>query len=240
MTTASLLDVAQGPIVGQRLVTIVGRRSDITTSEHDVWSGGESAGTSTRVLPTSAGAMSIVSSSADDAAGGTGARSVEIDYLDADFVEQTKVVAMNGTTPVVTSESGIRVQRVRVKEAGSGEVNAGAVSVSIGGALQAHVPAGLGESPQALWTVPAGSRAFLLREWIESASAATGRLYRRLAGATSARQMRREHRTTAPHGGANARALEEFPARTDITIRAISDSGSAHVVAGVELLLVTR
>ncbi|MCC7542358.1 MAG: hypothetical protein IT379_39435 [Deltaproteobacteria bacterium] len=236
--TASLIDVAKGSVIGHRTVTIVGRRTDLSTSEHDVWTGGESGGTTTRAVPSSAGAMSIVSSSADDAAAGTGARSVEIDYLDGDYLEQTKVVALAGATPVVTTELGLRVQRVRVKEAGSGEVNAGAISVSIGGSLQAHIPAGLGESPQALWTVPAGYQALLLREWIESSSAATGRLYRRASGATSARQMRREHRTTSPHGGSNARALEAFTQKTDIMFRAISDGGAAHVVAGVELLLV--
>lgn len=236
--TASLIDVAKGSIVGHRTHTVVGRRTDVTTAEHDVWSGGESAGTATRALPSTAGPMTLVSSSTDDASGGTGALSVEVDYLDADYQEQTKVVSMDGTTPVVTAETGLRVQRARVKESGAGGVNAGAISVSIGGELQAHIPASIGESPQALWTVPVGYQALLLREWVESAAAATGRLYLRAAGASSPRLLRREHRTTSPHGGANARALEAFAPKTDIIVRAVADAGPAHVVAGVELLLV--
>lgn len=234
--TASLIDVALGSIVGKRTVTIVGRRTDLSTSEHDVWSGGE-AGTGTRALPASASSMSVVSSSTDDADGGTGARSVEVEYLDADYAEQTIVVPMNGTTPVATVPTGSRVQRARVKTAGSSRANAGAISVSIGGALQAHIPAGLGESPQAMWTVPRGYKALLLREWIEGASAATGRLYALDVAADSARLLRREHRTTSPHGGGTARGLEVFGQKTDIIFRAIADTGPAHVVAGVELLL---
>lgn len=237
-TTASLLDVAHGSIVGHSLVTVVGRRTDIGASEADVWSGGESAGTAVRVPPSSAGAMSIVSSSTDDDDGGTGARSVEIDYLDANYDAQTVVVTMDGTTPVVTTVTAIRVQRARVKTAGSGRINAGAVSVSVGGALQAHVPAGLGESPQALYTVPRGYYALLLREWAESASAGTGRLYTRGPAADDALRAIREHRTTAPHGGSNARGLQRIDQKTDVMLRASIDTSTGHVVAGIELLLV--
>lgn len=236
--TATLLDVAEGAVVGRELVTIVGRRTDADTTEDDVWSGGEGGGVATRVLPSSAGAMSLVSSDIADAAAGTGARSVEVDYLDASHERQTVVVTLNGATPVVTTETAIRVQRARVKTAGTGRVNAGAISVSIGGNVQAHIPAGLGESPQALWTIPAGYFALLRDEWVESAAAATGRLYQLGPAGDSSRQLVREHRTTAPHGGAHAPSYTRLEQKTDLMLRAAMDGGSGHVVAGFSLVLV--
>ena len=79
----------------------------------------------TNVLPTSAGVVSLVSADANDDDGDTGARTVEIQGLDANYVEQTETVTMNGTSAVSTTASFIRVFRMRVLTAGTSETNEG-------------------------------------------------------------------------------------------------------------------
>ncbi len=61
----------------------------------------------------------IVSSSANDGAGGSGARQVEVRGLDANFDIQDELVNLNGTTPVFTVGTYRRHFRTSVIEAGT-------------------------------------------------------------------------------------------------------------------------
>jgi hypothetical protein len=109
-----------------------------------------------RVLPTAASVLSLVSdSTADVATSGTGGWTVTIEGLDVNYVEISETLSLNGTTPVAGSLSFFRVNRAFVITAGSGEVNAGNLSVSISGAVQGYVEATEGQSHQVLYTVPA-------------------------------------------------------------------------------------
>lgn len=243
-TNVNLIDVALGTLSasGYSLVQIAGKRSDIGATEHDVWTAGESGGTGVRVPPAAAGVMSVVSTSTDDAAAGTGARKVQVDYLDADWAQQSKVIEMNGTVAVVTVETGIRVHLPpKVVEAGSNGTNVGAISVSIGGAVQAHIAAGLGQGLAAWYTVPALKKALLLREWADvDVANAIVRLYHRYgaAGSTPARRCVREFKTGLSNPEHTYRALPEFGSKTDLVMRASISAGAAHVAAGFDLLLV--
>jgi len=118
----------------------------------------------TNVLPTTAAAVSIVSTSANDAAAGTGARTVEIQGLDADYNLQTSIVTLNGTNAVTTgSDTYIRVFRMKVLTAGTGETNAGNLTASIGGSNVAQIGAGNGQTLMAVYTIPAGYRGYLTK-----------------------------------------------------------------------------
>lgn len=63
--------------------------------------------------------LQVSSDNVNDTAAGTGARTVEVIGLGADFDEVSEVVTMNGTTPVVLSTQFYRVYRVRVMESGT-------------------------------------------------------------------------------------------------------------------------
>ena len=75
--------------------------------------------------------LSVVSASANDASGGTGARTVEIQGLDSNWNLLTETVTMNGLTPVVTTqEHFLRVFRARVVTAGSLQSNAAQITIT--------------------------------------------------------------------------------------------------------------
>lgn len=115
-------------------------------------------------LPATAAAVSVVSSSANDTAAGTGARTVEIQGLDADYNLQTLTVTLNGTTAVTTgSDTYIRVFRMRVVTAGTNETNVGNITASIGGVDIAQIKADAGQSLMGIYTVPAGHNVYLTK-----------------------------------------------------------------------------
>jgi len=52
--------------------------------------------------------LQIVSTSANDAAAGSGLRQVQLWYIDANLDRQTEILTLNGTTPVLTTATNIR------------------------------------------------------------------------------------------------------------------------------------
>lgn len=84
-----------------------GDRSALSTvaTGDDVWSG-----TATTIpIPAAAGEqMTLVSTSANDTAAGTGVRTVDVHGLDANGDPQTEIVSMNGITPVNTVRTNWR------------------------------------------------------------------------------------------------------------------------------------
>jgi len=100
----------------------------------------------------------IVSDDAADAAAGTGARSALITYLDDEFILQSAVVALNGTTPVAIAANCFRHQSTLVISAGSGQTNAGRLTIQVagGGAARANIAPATSASRQASFTIPAG------------------------------------------------------------------------------------
>jgi len=135
----------------------VGSNSDVDTgAAEDVWAGGGAYS-----WPASAGATTIVSGSAADAAGGTGARTVEVIGLAAGYVQQRETVTLNGTTAVTLTGTYLRILDCRVRTAGSGQVNAGALTIAVGGTTAGVVPAGAGRLNAALYTVPADRCAYI-------------------------------------------------------------------------------
>lgn len=117
----------------------------------------------TNNLPTSAAVVSVVSASTADDDGSTGAEKVEIQGLDANFNLQTEIVTMNGQSAVTTTNTFIRVFRMRVTEAGSGGVNAGNITASISASDVARINANEGQTLMAVYTVPAGKKAYFVK-----------------------------------------------------------------------------
>ena len=114
------------------------------------------------VPPAAPSVAAVVSDSADDALAGTGARAVQVLGLDQDFAEASEVVELNGVTPVNTVGQFSRIFRLTVVGAGSGKANAGTISAQIGPTLGATIDPGLGQTVMAVWSIPAGHRAYFL------------------------------------------------------------------------------
>ena len=124
----------------------------------DVWDGG-----GVYAWPAAATAMTISSSSADDADGGTGAQDVTIHIQDINNVESLINLALNGQTPVDLPVDPFRVYRAWVGEMGAHASGANVGDIWIGsGTVTAGVPAtkyagiraGEGQTLMAIYTIP--------------------------------------------------------------------------------------
>ena len=116
----------------------------------------------TNFLPASAAVISVVSDDANDDDGDTGARSVKIEGLDANYALVDETIALNGTSAVTTTQTFLRVFRMSVASAGSSNTNEGQITASHGGTDIAAIHSDNGgQSLMAVYTVPAGYKAYL-------------------------------------------------------------------------------
>jgi len=148
MTAQTLSGVDRG-------VTKFGQNTDIDTgTAEDVWTGP----TATLVPPTQARIHSLASTdNVDDKAGGDGALTVEVQYLDTDWLEATEVVTLDGTTPVAMTGAAVFINRMFVKTAGANGINTGVISATaaVDATVSSTIPAGEGQTQQAVYAIPA-------------------------------------------------------------------------------------
>ena len=131
-----------------------------------------------QVFPVIAGAdIDLVSGSAADDVGSTGATEVTVTYLDDSFNQYTQAVAMNGTTEVEMTEQNISfIQKAEVTASGTGLAAAGAITIAdvTGGGVHALIDAGSKESGNCTWKVPAGHTGYVHGFWYDVDSVAAG------------------------------------------------------------------
>lgn len=126
---------------------------------------------------TTASTLSIVSTDAADQGGGTpgtGLQQVVIRGVDANREAQVEVIALDGTTPVVTTTTWLGINRIEPFLCGSGQTNAGDITATAvtGGAIQAQMPAGGTVTEQNIFFVQAGHTA--LFKWLRASVARFG------------------------------------------------------------------
>lgn len=150
----NLIDIARGKVPGAQPIAGFGERTTTGAETNVLWPNGGYA------FPPAAGVqMSIVSTSANDAAAGTGVRTMDIHYLDASLVEQVETVTLNGTTPVLTVATNIRfVQCMHMVTFGTSKVAAGNITASNGGQNYAQISATQARCSSSVRMVPAGKR----------------------------------------------------------------------------------
>jgi len=107
-------------------INLVGYQPSGSTTASTVWFNGSTS----YVQMTSGTACEVVSSSANDTAAGTGARTIIVQGLNSSYVPFQETITLNGVTPVpLVNTSIVAVNRAWVATAGSGLVNAGNVDV---------------------------------------------------------------------------------------------------------------
>jgi hypothetical protein len=166
------LQVARGFIEGHKTIFKFGNNADINGSLETVWSQG-----GLYSYPAAAIQMKVSSSSTDDTGSGTGAQTVFVYGLDADYNEITEVVTLDGQTEVLTAQSFLRVNRAFVVTAGTGATAAGTIYVGTG-VVTAGVPAtvyavislGENQTTMAVWTVPAKHTLYVHRGFFSASS----------------------------------------------------------------------
>ena len=158
-----LTQIARGKISGASLFSSYGERTETAAfTQRVVW---PLAATQLPIVDPAGVALSVVSDSAQDGPGGTGALQVEIHYLDANLVTQNVDVTMNGTTPVTSATHGITdcrwIQCLHVALAGTDRAANGTITVTGGGDTLAVIPAGYARCASSVRRVPAGKRAMI-------------------------------------------------------------------------------
>ena len=156
--------------------------------------------------PTTATSLEILSSSANDTAAGTGARTVSIYGLDGSWQEITQVVSMNGVTPVPIPTNMLRVFEVAVTTSGTYATqtagsHAGTITLRVAGAgatwaiiYSAGFPRG--STQIGAYTIPLGKTGVIFPHYlaVESNKPANVVYFSRQAA----------NIVTAPYGGMNA------------------------------------
>ena len=168
------LQVARGQIGWHETIFKFGYNNNVGSTRETIWEQG-----GLYAYPASATVMTISSSSTDDTSAGTGARTVEVYGLDANYNPIDEVVTLNGQTPVNTTKAYLRINRGIVRSAGSGGANAGTIYAGTG-TVTSGVPAnvylsvngeGDNQTLMGLWTVPAGYTAFLTKMSLSTGTA---------------------------------------------------------------------
>jgi hypothetical protein len=106
--------------------------------------------------------MSVVSTSANDTANGTGVRTVVIEYLNGNLDASIEILSLNGTTPVLTQATDIRwIQAIYAATMGSGGAAAGVISVTNNGNTYEQIAVGERASHSSFERVPRGKRMYI-------------------------------------------------------------------------------
>ena len=240
--------VALGLVTGVSAIFKFGRASTLASGSHVVWnSGGAYA------FQTTAQALEVVSSSTDDVmTTGSGAWSVKIFGLDADYAEQSEVVELNGTTPVALVNDYLRVFRMRVQTTGDADPitgpNTGTLTCRLAsaGASQAIISPTQGTTLMAVYTVPAGYTALLhnFQATVDGAKEVSVTLRTRGNSATDTAGTSWQTKFTADLQGGGTDHNFEFPQpfteKTDIIAVAVASSGTPSVSANFTLELVAN
>ena len=147
------MNIAQGLVPGTSSVFKAGYNPSIqNNTEESLWGG-------SNIYPWSAwgvgGTLSCVSASASD----TGTMDIT-GLRSSDWTQITETVTMNGTTPVVTTNSFIRINNLHYHGV-STAVNAGNISISRNGTVVGLIEQEFGVSQMAQYTVPAGYTAYI-------------------------------------------------------------------------------
>ena len=219
-----------------------GYNSDIGTSPETVWTIG---GTYTYLAAAST--LYVSSSDANDTSAGTGARTVQVYGLDANYDEVNVTVSLAGQSAVQLGEASnwIRVFRMIVRSAGSSDANVGTLYVGTEATPASGVPVnkyasiaiGDNQTLMCVWTVPRGYTAYLHQKDVSASSSSGKFAIFTLEGRPFGEVMQVKDRVLLAN---NSTAISywnpiSFAEKTDIEVRAQADSIGGTITASATL-----
>lgn len=172
------LQIARNQIQGHSNILVFGYNPDVDTSEETVWPDGGLI-----PHPSAESVLKISSTSANDTAAGTGARTVFISGVNGNYNTVSETVELNGQTAVNTTNSYLYVNQLYVVTTGSGGVNDGAINAGTGvvtlgvpAVLYDLIAAGFNQRTTGHYCVPAGYTGYMVHGLISAgqASGSTG------------------------------------------------------------------
>ena len=245
-----LLDEARG-LVPYSQVGKFGRNAAVGAGVlEDIWAAG---GVYTGFLVAAATVRVKAGGSVNDTAAGTGARGVTFVGLDSNWNVATETVATAGAgASAATATSFYRVYRAFVATSGTyGGATAAIVDVETSaGTLLARIDlgvagTGLGQSQQAIYTVPAGYTLYIRRMWadVEGTKQATVRFMQRrdadvVAAPFTSPRVVQAFTSLVGFESADLGSYVSLPAKTDFWAAGIGPAGGAAIEAGFDGVLV--
>ena len=145
------LQIARGLIRGASHINKFGYNSSVGTNFETVWDG-----SNLYTYIGTAGTALVTSSNTSDDNNGT----VEIQGLDANYNVQTVTATIGGSA---TTETFIRVFRVKMLTANTGTSNVGTITVTVDSKSAAVISPAKGQTLMAVYTIPAGKKGYLLK-----------------------------------------------------------------------------
>lgn len=229
------LSVATDKILGISERINFGRNSSVDATPEDVWVTG-----GTFIYPETETTLSIVSTSSDDDAAGTGARIVRIEYLDGDFNTHIVDVELDGINPVQVATDFFRMQDAYVLTAGTGATNAGVVTLTYTGGINAGtISVGANDIQSAHYTVPAGYTAYIVGANVGAGKSSDANVFLQIKDATNGPVFRTRDEVAIVETtlSLNLPLYYEVPEKHDIRIRAVSNQGNSTVIVSYYIIL---
>jgi hypothetical protein len=253
-----LLELAKGNIPGHSHINKFGHLAAATTGD-DIWGGGGVY----PFYPTAAVAIDIVSSSIEDdpdkggATPGTGAFQVIVYGLDSNWNIQTETVTLNGQGVVQLTKTYVRLYRAFVYEAGTGNGNAGNITVYARangsgltiGDVGIYIAAAGGQTQHAIYTVPNGKTAYFIKGYVSllndtfQGESGTFRWLMRLNDGVNGAWLTQGEMGLINIGSSHWQyeygvPAGPIPGRTDIRIELTTATAAMDTAAGYDLILV--
>jgi len=232
------LNVSRGKVRGAYHIIKFGENLDVDGSMETIWDAG---GLYTYL--TSAGVLTVTSTDGDDAAAGTGARTVTVEGLDANYNQVSETLTVGGGAGSVEF---FRVFRAFVATSGTSETNEGTISIAQGATTLAQIrtvgsptKTGLGQTFMSIYTVPAGYTGYIYQLDVSTAKA-DGDVFLMKRGVNDNGTWRAQD---VMHTNNNdIERVYTFPLKieekTDIEVRALSPTNNMKCAATFCVLLV--
>lgn len=181
---------------------------------------------------------SAITLTVDRASASDADKDVLISGLDAGYNEITETVTLSSATGNATTKSFIRVYRAYMTNGSA--TNVGNISVKASTTVVAQITAGKGQTLMAIYTVPAGHSAYVLKgaATCQDGADATGDMFVRYFGESA---FRVGHSFEVCGDG--GQYMYDFgiplriPEKSDIDIRASVRSNNARLTAAFDVLL---
>ena len=113
------------------------------------------------IFPSTAGIITATSTSIEDAPGQTGALTVRLQGLDANYNEVEEDFTLNGTVGVAGTVEFLRTHRAFVLTGNNDNNNVGNINFTHSVGVTCQIAAGMGQSQVTFYTIPAGKSGYL-------------------------------------------------------------------------------
>ena len=208
------------------------------TDPEDIW---ESGGTKT--LFADDFLVDIVSTSAADDVGSTGALTIQIFGLDSSYARKSETLSMDGTSDVVSSNKYRVIYRAIILTAGTGLTNAGVITIQDqSNVVMLTIAVGDAQSQQAFFGIASDETAFIHSWGIDNLTASADLIARLLVYNESGTVWNEIDQLRSIRDGTSNpfRDMSKFPYKIDggslIKITVITDQDNADVAGHFTVL----